>query len=148
MCYRLQDKVAIVTGAGSIGAGLGNGKAVATLFAREGAKVILGDILDEQGGMIEAEINQTGGHAKYIHLDVTSENDWTAAVRETIDTYGKLNILVNNAGVAFGKGIEDTSGDEWDRVQNVNSKESHASTANSTQGYVLILEDTTRSVLH
>ncbi len=114
---RLDGKVALISGGSR-----GMGEAEAKLFAREGAKVILGDILDEQGGMIEAEINQTGGHAKYIHLDVTSENDWTAAVRETIDTYGKLNILVNNAGVAFGKGIEDTSGDEWDRVQNVNSK--------------------------
>ena len=108
---RLDGKVALISGGSK-----GQGEAAARLFAREGAKVVLGDILDEEGRMVEAEINETGGDAKYVHLDVTSEDDWTAAVREAINIYGKLDTLVNNAGIGFGKRIEDTSGDEWDRV--------------------------------
>ena len=114
---RLDGKVALISGGSK-----GQGEAEAKLFAQEGAKVVLGDILDEEGRMVEAEINETGGDAKYVHLDVTSEDDWTAAVREAVDAYGKLDILVNNAGISLRKGVEDTSGDEWDRVQEVNSK--------------------------
>ena len=114
---RLDGKVALISGGSK-----GQGEAEAKLFAREGAKVVLGDILDEEGRMVEAQINETGGDAKYVHLDVTSEDDWKAAVREAVDAYGKLDILVNNAGISLRKGVEDTSGDEWDRVQEVNSK--------------------------
>ena len=114
---RLDGKVALISGGSK-----GQGEAEAKLFAQEGAKVVLGDILDEEGRMVEAEINETGGDAKYVHLDVTSEDDWAAAVREVVDAYGKLDILVNNAGILLRKGVEDTSGDEWDRVQEVNSK--------------------------
>jgi NAD(P)-dependent dehydrogenase (short-subunit alcohol dehydrogenase family) len=114
---RLDGKVALISGGSK-----GQGEAEAKLFAQEGDKVALGDILDEEGKMVEAEINETGGNAKYVHLDVTSEHDWTAAVRETVDIYGKLDILVNNAGILLRKGVEDTSSDEWDRIQEVNSK--------------------------
>ena len=114
---RLDGKVALISGGSK-----GQGEAEAKLFAQEGAKVVLGDILDEEGRMVEAEINETGGDAKYVHLDVTSEDDWRAAVREAVDAYGKLDILVNNAGISLRKGVKDTSGDEWDRVQEVNSK--------------------------
>ena len=114
---RLDGKVALVSGGSK-----GQGEAEAKLFAREGARVVLGDILDEEGRMVEAEINETGGEARYVHLDVTSEDDWAAAVREAVDSYGRLDILVNNAGIALRKVVEDTSVEEWDRVQEVNSK--------------------------
>ena len=114
---RLEGKVAFISGGAR-----GMGAAEARLFAQEGAKVVLGDILDKEGRMVEAEINETGGDAKYVRLDVTSEHDWTAAAREAVSTYGKLDILVNNAGIALNKGVEETSGDEWDRIQEVNVK--------------------------
>ena len=114
---RLDGKVALISGGSR-----GMGEAEARLFAREGARVVFGDILDEEGKIMEADINKAGGVAKYIHLDVTSEQVWTAAVQKAVGTYGKLNILVNNAGIIIRKGLEDTSADEWDRVQGVNSK--------------------------
>jgi cyclopentanol dehydrogenase len=114
---RLDGKVALISGGSK-----GQGAAEAKLFAQEGAKVVLADILDDEGKKVEAEINETGGDAKYVHLDVTSEDDWASAVQEAVDSYGKLNILVNNAGILLRKGIEETSAEEWDMVQNVNSK--------------------------
>ena len=72
---RLDGKVALISGGSR-----GLGEAEAKLFAQEGARVVLGDILDEEGAKVEAEINETGGSAKYVHLDVTNESDWDAAV--------------------------------------------------------------------
>jgi len=114
---RLDGKVALISGGSK-----GQGAAEAKLFAQEGAKVVLADILDDEGKKVEAEINETGGEAMYLHLDVTSEADWAAAVRAAVDSYGKLDILVNNAGILLRKGVEETSAEEWDRVQDVNSK--------------------------
>ena len=114
---RLDGKVALISGGSR-----GQGEAEARLFAKEGAKVVLGDILDHEGMKVEADINKAGGSAKYVHLDVTNEADWAAAVRVVVDMYGKLDILINNAGIVLRKSIEDASGDEWDRVQEVNSK--------------------------
>ena len=114
---RLEGKVALISGGAR-----GQGAAEAKLFALEGAKVILGDILDEEGKSTEAEIKAAGGDAKYIHLNVTSEQDWDKAVNEATSGYGKLDILVNNAGILLRKGIEETSAEEWDRIQDVNSK--------------------------
>ena len=114
---RLDSKVALISGGSK-----GQGAAEAKLFAQEGAKVVLADILDDEGKKVEAEINETGGEAMYLHLDVTSEADWAAAVRAAIDSYGKLDILVNNAGILLRKGVEETSAEEWDRIQDVNSK--------------------------
>ena len=114
---RLEGKVALISGGAR-----GQGAAEAKLFALEGAKVILGDILDEEGKSTEAEIKAAGGAAKYIHLNVTSEQDWDKAVKEATSGYGKLDILVNNAGILLRKGIEETSAEEWDRIQDVNSK--------------------------
>jgi len=114
---RLDTKVALISGGSK-----GQGAAEAKLFAQEGAKVVLADILDDEGKKIEAEINETGGEAMYLHLDVTSEADWAAAVRAAVDSYGKLDILVNNAGILLRKGVEETSAEEWDRIQDVNSK--------------------------
>ena len=114
---RLDGKVALISGGSK-----GQGAAEAKLFAQEGAKVVLADILDDEGKKIEAEINETGGEAMYLHLDVTSEAEWAAAVRAAVDSYGKLDILVNNAGILLRKGVEETSAEEWDRIQDVNSK--------------------------
>ena len=114
---RLEGKVALISGGAR-----GQGEAEARLFANEGARVVFADILDTEGKKVEAEINETGGEAKYIHLDVTSESEWNAAVKEAVNSYGKLDILVNNAGIGVGKNVEETTSEEWDRVQDVNSK--------------------------
>ena len=114
---RLEGKVALISGGAR-----GQGKAEAGLFAKEAAKVVFGDILDEDGRKVEAEINETGGDAKYIHLDVTSEDDWEAAVRETVTRYGKLDILVNNAGISLRHQDMDVPTEDWDQIMEVNAK--------------------------
>ena len=115
---KLDGKVALISGGAR-----GQGAAEARLFAEEGAKVVLGDILDEQGQQVEAEINELGGDALYVHLDVTSESDWESAVEAAVSRYGKLDILVNNAAIVIQKAaIEDRTGDEWDRIFEVNAK--------------------------
>jgi 3alpha(or 20beta)-hydroxysteroid dehydrogenase len=114
---RLDGKVALISGGGR-----GQGATEARLFVREGAKVVFGDILDVEGQKIEAEIRASGGEAVYVHLDVTSEGDWRAAVEMAVQRYGQLNVLVNNAGIIIRKGIEETSVEEWDRTQAINVK--------------------------
>ena len=114
---RLQGKVAIISGGAR-----GQGADEAKLFVEEGASVVFGDILDEEGRKLEAEINESGGTAQYIHLDVTKEHDWENAVTKAVSTYGKLDILVNNAGILVMKGLEETESTDWDDVQEVNSK--------------------------
>jgi NAD(P)-dependent dehydrogenase (short-subunit alcohol dehydrogenase family) len=109
--------VAIITGAGR-----GQGEAEVRLFVREGAKVCFGDITDEEGMKLEAEIKELGGEATYIHLDVTNEEEWKRAIQHTETTYGKLDILVNNAGISIGtRPIEETSLADWEAMQGVNS---------------------------
>ena len=98
------------------------GAAEARLFAREGAKVVIGDVLDDEGRQTEAAINEFGGECLYVHLDVTSEKSWASAVAETVNRFGKLDILVNNAGVVSRVPLEDLDVDEWDRVMDINSK--------------------------
>ena len=114
---RLNGKVAIVSGGAR-----GQGATEAKMFAREGAKVVLGDVLDEEGEQVEAQINESGGTATYVHLDVTREDDWRSAVDTAIDRYGKLDILVNNAGILISKGLEDTTVEDWDRIMEINTK--------------------------
>ena len=115
---KLDGKVALISGGAR-----GQGAAEARLFAQEGGKVVLADILDAQGQQVEAEINELGGDALYIHLDVTSESDWQNAVQATVAKYGKLDILVNNAAIIIEKAaIEDRTASEWDRVFEVNAK--------------------------
>ena len=115
---KLDGKVALISGGAR-----GQGAAEARLFAQEGGKVVLADILDAQGQQVEAEINELGGDAFYIHLDVTSESDWQNAVQATVAKYGKLDILVNNAAIIIAKAaIEDRSAADWDRVFEVNAK--------------------------
>ena len=114
---RLDGKVALISGGAR-----GQGAIEAKLFAREGAKVVSGDILDEEGQKVEAEIRELGGEATYIHLDVTREQDWQRAVELAEGAYGKLDILVNNAGISIRKRIEDTGEDDWDRIMAINAK--------------------------
>ena len=114
---RLEGKVALISGGAR-----GQGAVEARLFASEGAKVVIGDILDDLGGQVEAEIAEAGGDATYVHLDVTSESDWEDAVRTAVDNYGKLDILVNNAGILIRANIEDTTEEDWDRIMDINAK--------------------------
>ena len=113
---RLEGKVALITGASR-----GIGAAAARLFASEGANVVIADILDAEGRKVEADIKEMGFGAKYVHLDVRNEDEWNDAIGETINTFGKPDILVNNAGIASPLGVEETSEEEWDLVQSVNS---------------------------
>ncbi len=114
---RLDGKVAIISGGAK-----GQGAEEARLFAEEGAKIIIGDILDKDGMQVESEIVERGGEAKFVHLDVSLEEDWIKVVDLAIAKYGRLDILVNNAGILLMKGVEDTSNQEWDNIQNINSK--------------------------
>ena len=114
---RLDGKVALISGGVR-----GQGAAEARLFVQEGAKVVFGDILDTEGQQVEAEIRTSGGDATYVHLNVTSEADWSAAVDVAVNTYGKLDILVNNAGIVVRKDLESTTVDDWDQVMAVNAK--------------------------
>jgi NAD(P)-dependent dehydrogenase (short-subunit alcohol dehydrogenase family) len=115
---RLDGKVALVSGGAR-----GQGAAEARVFAAEGAKVVFGDLRDDEGAVVEAEIRAAGGEATYLHLDVTQENQWQAAVAKAVDGYGGLQILVNNAGIVIPRArIEDRTVEEWDLVQAVNVK--------------------------
>lgn len=115
---KLDGKVAIISGGAR-----GQGAAEAKLFAQEGAKVVFGDIRDDEGRQVEAEIQELGGDAIYVHLDVTSEAEWQQVVKDTVERYGKLDILVNNAAIIVPRvDIEHTEADSWDRVFEVNAK--------------------------
>jgi NAD(P)-dependent dehydrogenase (short-subunit alcohol dehydrogenase family) len=115
---RLKDKVALVTGAAN-----GMGAATAKLFAREGAKaVVVADVLDPKGKEIVTEIGKAGGQATYAHLDVTSEADWKTAVDQTVAAHGKLDVLVNNAGIS-GSAVQDFfSTEAWDQLMAINAR--------------------------
>jgi len=114
---RLENKVALISGGAR-----GMGAAEARMFAREGAKVVIGDLLEAEGRQVEAEINELGGECVFVHLDVTQEAEWQQAVETAVARFGKLDILVNNAGIALRGVLEDTSSEDWDRVMAVNAK--------------------------
>ena len=114
---RVGGKVALISG----GAG-GIGAATADLLAKEGAAVVIGDLLEEQGRNVESSINHSGGRALFINLDVTDEGSWNNAVAAAVSNFGKLDILVNNAGVSHRAGVEDTTSEAWDFVVDVNVK--------------------------
>jgi NAD(P)-dependent dehydrogenase (short-subunit alcohol dehydrogenase family) len=113
---RLEGKVALISG-GARGMGAEAGR----LFAKEGAKVVLGDVLETEGKTTVEEIRAAGGEATFVRLDVTSESDWAGAVTEAERWYGKLDVLVNNAGIGGGNRIEDTTLADWERIMAVNS---------------------------
>ena len=114
---RLEGKVALISGGAR-----GQGAAEAKLFAGEGAKVVFGDVLDDLGKQVEAEIHEVGGEALYIHLDVTNAADWASAVEAAVSRYGRLDVLVNNAGITIRKNVEDTTEEDWDRIMAINAK--------------------------
>ena len=114
---RLENKVALISGGAR-----GMGAVEAKMFVQEGAKVVIGDVLDEDGKQIEAEINEAGGECVCVHLDETDETAWGDAVAAAVDRFGKLDILVNNAGIARINNVEDTTSDEWDLVMDINAK--------------------------
>ncbi|OJW28916.1 MAG: cyclopentanol dehydrogenase [Rhodospirillales bacterium 69-11] len=113
---RLADKVAIISGAAS-----GMGAATARRFAREGARVVVADLLEDEGRAVVAEIEKAGGTAMFQRLDVTEEASWAACVAAAVGAYGRLDILVNNAGIS-GSAVNDLlESGIWDRVMTVNA---------------------------
>jgi len=112
---RLDGKIAFLSGAAR-----GIGGETAKLMASVGAKVAIGDVLEERGRQTVREIEASGGQAMFVPLDVTTEASWAAAMDATVKKFGGLDILVNNAGIFVGKGIEDASMDEWHRLVAVN----------------------------
>jgi NAD(P)-dependent dehydrogenase (short-subunit alcohol dehydrogenase family) len=118
----LSGKVAIVTGAGASGPGVGNGKATAVLFAREGARVLC---VDQALGRTEetvALIRDEGGEAAAFAADVSRRADCAAMVAAAVARYGRLDVLHNNVGVASLQALEQVTEDEWDRLMAVNLK--------------------------
>ena len=114
---RLKGKVAIITGGAH-----GMGAVEAVLFAKEGAKVIIADIREEDARKVEAEIAEVGGEAMVALLDVTKENQWERTIADVVARFGKLDILVNNAGIS-GSGEKDFgSSQAWDQLMDVNAK--------------------------
>ena len=116
MSGRLEGKTALITGASR-----GQGEAEARLFAAEGAKVLLCDVLDDEGDAVALAIRNDGHIAHYMHLDVTDESAWQAAVDHAAQEFGGLHVLVNNAGIGLRKpSMLKTSREEWQRVLDVN----------------------------
>jgi NAD(P)-dependent dehydrogenase (short-subunit alcohol dehydrogenase family) len=116
---RLQDKVAIITGAAS-----GIGHDAALIFAREGACVVVADVNDQGGQETVRAIEAAGGHALYVHTDVSQAASVEAMVRAGEDAFGKVNVIFNNAGIfpAADGSVLDTTEEVWDVVMNVNLK--------------------------
>lgn len=113
---RLTGKVALISGGAR-----GMGAVEARLFATEGTRVVIGDILEAQGRQIEADITAAGGEAVFARLDVTREEDWQHAVTTAVQRFGKLDILVNNAGVSQQGRVEHTTLEEWNCVMAINA---------------------------
>ncbi len=115
---RLDGKVALISGAAR-----GMGAAEARMFAGEGAGVVVADILADAGKSVEAEIGESGGEAVYVRLDVTSEDEWRRAIQAAVDRFGRLDVLVNNAGISGDwNPIAHTPVQQWDDVMDVNAK--------------------------
>jgi len=114
---RLTGKVALVSGSAS-----GMGKSEATIFAQEGAKVIVADILEPQGRDTVDAITKAGGTARFVALDVTSESAWQEAVKTAESAFGKLDVLVNNAGISGTYDPELMSTAAWDKIMSINAR--------------------------
>ncbi len=114
---RLEGKVALVTGAAH-----GMGAAEAKLFAREGAKVVIADIREEDGKQVEAEIAEAGGEAMFVQLNVADEAAWDSAVQQAVARFGKLDVLVNNAGISGSRETDFRSTEAWDRLMSINAR--------------------------
>ena len=114
---RLAGKVALISGAAS-----GMGRSEATIFAGEGAKVVVADLLEAEGRDVVDAIAKAGGQARFVKLDVTDEKSWQDAVASAVSAFGKLDILVNNAGISGTFDPDMLSVSAWDRLMNVNAK--------------------------
>jgi NAD(P)-dependent dehydrogenase (short-subunit alcohol dehydrogenase family) len=114
---RLAGKVAVITGGAS-----GMGQSEAVVFAREGARVVVADLLETEGAQTVETIKAAGGQARFVRLDVTSEDQWRAAVDATVAAFGTIDVLVNNAGISgtFDQDMLSTSA--WDALMNVNAR--------------------------
>lgn len=112
---RVQDKVILVTGGA-----MGMGQSHSELLASQGAWVFVADVNQTQGQSTVDGIRKNGGKADFLKLDVTQEADWNAAVNQIVERAGRLDVLVNNAGILILKPVQDTSNQEWDRIFDVN----------------------------
>jgi len=119
---RLEGKVAVITGAGSRGPGLGNGKAAAILFAREGARVLCVDLKAENAEETAKLIAQEGGEASVFAADVTRKAGCEGMVKAALDRWGTVDILHNNVGIESRKTLFETTEEDWDQVMAVNLK--------------------------
>jgi NAD(P)-dependent dehydrogenase (short-subunit alcohol dehydrogenase family) len=120
MAGRLAGKVALVTGAGSRAEGIGNGKAAAVLFAREGASVLCVDFVEERAEETVAMITAEGGTASVAQGDVSRQADCQRLAALAVERYGRLDILQNNVGIPSDQALEDITEEAWDRVMAVN----------------------------
>ncbi len=114
---RLKDKVALITGGSR-----GMGAAEAKMFADEGAHVVIADILENEGRKTASEIAASGARCVFTQLDVLKASEWDSVIGTVISNFGKLDVLVNNAGVTSRMMLLDTSEPEWDRVMDINTK--------------------------
>ncbi len=120
MVGRLAGKVAIVTGAGSRGEGIGNGKAAAVLFAREGASVVCADTIAARAAQTVAMITAEGGTASVFECDVSHQEGCRHLAAAAVERYGRIDILQNNVGIPSDQGLSDITEEAWDRVLGVN----------------------------
>ena len=114
---RLNGKVALVSGAAN-----GMGQSEALIFAREGAKVAVADVLETEGRQVADKIKAAGGQAMFVKLDVGSEAEWEKAIKATVDAFGKLDVLVNNAGISGTFDPDTMSTSAWDKLMEINAK--------------------------
>jgi NAD(P)-dependent dehydrogenase (short-subunit alcohol dehydrogenase family) len=121
---RLKGKVALITGSANGGEGrmMGIGGAAAGMFAREGAAVVVADIDDAAGEQTASGIRAGGGRALFVHLDVTEEDQWAAAIEAVTGEFGPVDVLVNNAGIGVLADIEETTVELWDAHQKVHGR--------------------------
>jgi len=119
---RVKGKVAIVTGAGSIGLGMGNGKASAIVYAREGAQVMIVDCNIDAANETRDLIQEEGGDCIVFKADVSKSNDCKSIVENCIQTYGRIDILHNNVGIEVPGGINEIDEEDWDKTMTVNLK--------------------------
>jgi NAD(P)-dependent dehydrogenase (short-subunit alcohol dehydrogenase family) len=122
MAGRVQGKAAIVTGAGSIAQGIGNGKAAAIVYAREGARVALADFNLAAARETEEIIRGEGGECFAVQADVSRSEDCKRIVRGCVERYGRVDILHNNVGIEIPGGLDETTEEDWDRTIAVNLK--------------------------
>src|SRR5216683_1535201 len=122
MSGRLSGKVAIIAGGGASCAVIGNGQATAILFAREGAKVLCADAVEERAQATVEMITKEGGTASALRVDVSQASDCKAMVQAAVERYGRLDILDNNVGISVRADVLEVTEEQWDRVMAVNVK--------------------------